>query len=425
MKQRLMTILLAVLVAILGSFGLAAPASAMTYLCQSPNFGFSCVSFSGYSGQSTWGYPVDNRGHNCTNYAAFRLAQNGASNPGNLGNAADWDNNASAKGFAVNGTPAVGAIAQWNSNVYPAGPSGHVAYVETVTSSYIEITEDNWGGTTNKVRYIQGQSGWPSNFIHIKDVDGSSSLPGRIAVVDSGSTAVKVGPLNATWSVVGGGSQVKVSPNRVASYNNGALYVKEGAMNSPWVQVASNVDSFDITDSRVGIMVNGQLSIKQGGLNAQWSHVGGGDSFKMSPNRIALYTGGQLQIKEGPLNAMWSTVTGNVDAYEVTDNRIGILVGGQLSIKNGALNATWSAVGGGSSFKMSPNRIALYDHGGQLVIKEGPLNAMWHSVTGNIDSFDVTDNRIGILVGGQLSVKEGPLNVQWIQIGGGQSFDMS
>lgn len=148
---------------------IAAPlvVSAYTYLCQSPNYGFSCVSASGYAGQPTWGYPVDGNGHNCTNYAAYRLSQNGASNPGNLGHAKDWDNNASAKGFIVNNAPVVGSVAQWEAYAGVASGNGHVAYVESVTSTYIDVSEDNYGGTTAKVRYYIGQSDWPSHFIHI------------------------------------------------------------------------------------------------------------------------------------------------------------------------------------------------------------------------------------------------------------------
>jgi len=43
----------------------------------------------------SWGYyPVDPNGHNCTNYAAYRLDQNGASDPGqSFGDAQYWDTN--------------------------------------------------------------------------------------------------------------------------------------------------------------------------------------------------------------------------------------------------------------------------------------------------------------------------------------------
>ncbi|MGB7962225.1 MAG: CHAP domain-containing protein [Propionicimonas sp.] len=133
----------------------------------------ACVSQFGYVGQSTWGYPVDPSGNNCTNYAAFRLAQNGAANPGNLGNANQWDDNARAKGFSVNQTAAVGAIAQWESQ--------HVAYIDWASAdgNEIAISETSYGGTYNGVvvksssarRVVtRGSASWPSNIIHIKDL---------------------------------------------------------------------------------------------------------------------------------------------------------------------------------------------------------------------------------------------------------------
>jgi surface antigen len=145
------------------------------------NTNFSCLG-GGYYGASTWGYPVTGGGHNCTNYAAYRLSKNGASNPGNLGNAANWANNARYKGFTVNNIPVAGSIAQWNAYT-PGGPSqyGHVAYVEAVYSDRILITESNWSGTWNGIYYPNGwgskrtiyrtgDNQWPSNFIHIRDI---------------------------------------------------------------------------------------------------------------------------------------------------------------------------------------------------------------------------------------------------------------
>jgi surface antigen len=120
--------------------------------------------------------------HNCTLYAAFRLAENGLGDPGALGNAAQWASNAAAKGFAVNQTPAVGSIAQWNAG---GGGDGHVAYVESVDpgGTGITITEDNYvptsatyfpGGYTAEVHITAGSSVWPANFIHFKDGGGGS-----------------------------------------------------------------------------------------------------------------------------------------------------------------------------------------------------------------------------------------------------------
>jgi surface antigen len=165
-----------------GMVGLAAPALAYTMTCG--NYGdtpsFSCVSYSGYHGQQPWGYPVDANGHNCTNYASYRLWQNGVANPGNLGNAKDWDNSAVGYGITVNNTPAAGAIAVWEANSAPAGASGHVAYVDAATGSYIDISEDNYGGTSMRKRFYTGESAWPDHFIHFKDLDtggGGSSDP--------------------------------------------------------------------------------------------------------------------------------------------------------------------------------------------------------------------------------------------------------
>jgi len=145
-------------------------ASASTTLCESPNYGYSCVDYTGYTGQPTWGYPVDSRGHNCTTYVAFRLAGNGAANPGNLGDAYYWDDSARAKGIPVNNTATVGSVAQWNF--------GHVAYVEKVTSTYIDTSDDSYDGTTARRRYYETDTDWPDNFIHIKDAPSGGAWGG-------------------------------------------------------------------------------------------------------------------------------------------------------------------------------------------------------------------------------------------------------
>ena len=123
----------------------ATPASAYTNVCRDTT-GIDCIRSTGYLGASTWGHPVDASGNNCTNYAALRAAENGASNPGNLGNARDWDNKAAGYGIRVDTTPVVGAIAQWEANSGYAGSYGHVAYVESVTSTSIRVSESNWQG---------------------------------------------------------------------------------------------------------------------------------------------------------------------------------------------------------------------------------------------------------------------------------------
>lgn len=51
---------------------------------------------------------------------------------GHWGNAYEWAANASRLGYAVNGTPTVGSVAQWNAWEGGGGENGHVAYVAGV-----------------------------------------------------------------------------------------------------------------------------------------------------------------------------------------------------------------------------------------------------------------------------------------------------
>jgi hypothetical protein len=149
-------------VALAASLSVAPPAEAAigrTVLCESTSY--SCVGGTGYVGQANWGYPGP---HNCTLYAAYRLVQNGYSNPGGLGNAYDWDANALSRGATVNASPTVGSIGQRDG-------SGHVMYVEEVKTTYIVVTEDNWAGPTRRVRIDRPGEYFSSlEFIHFKDI---------------------------------------------------------------------------------------------------------------------------------------------------------------------------------------------------------------------------------------------------------------
>ena len=145
--------------------------------------GFSCAGagYNGTSGQiggygwttgQYWsaGSPAANGArHNCTTYAAFRLQHNAYHYPGWTNNANGWDTSAWNANPRVNvdQTPAVGAIAQWNG-----GKAGHVAYVELVTSSYIETTSDSYQGGTDHQRIALNSAYRPDNFIHFKDQNG-------------------------------------------------------------------------------------------------------------------------------------------------------------------------------------------------------------------------------------------------------------
>jgi Tol biopolymer transport system component/surface antigen len=116
-------------------------------------------------------------GDECTNYAAYvESTVFGVATPGySLGNAGDWANNAKNH-VTVNGTPTVGAVAEWNGGDYGMGSDGHVAIVEQVgpNNSYIVISQQNISTDTNGYDWTKINAGgsktqweeWPDNFIH-------------------------------------------------------------------------------------------------------------------------------------------------------------------------------------------------------------------------------------------------------------------
>ena len=165
-----------VLTSALGLGGVATPAAASTaLLCRGydacaaagmPHAGYKAARWT-----SWWNmYP----GHNCTNYAAYRMVRSGLSTtrpwptgPG-TGNAETWG---VYKAAITDATPRVGAVAWWKANVPGAGSSGHVAYVEAVLSpDKIVVSEDSWGGDFQWRRITRSGTGWPSGFIHFNDV---------------------------------------------------------------------------------------------------------------------------------------------------------------------------------------------------------------------------------------------------------------
>jgi surface antigen len=183
-----------------------ATGASVTKLC-GPEASFRCAT-GGYDGTAaqiggngwaTWQYWAygsavnATQRHNCTTYAAFKLQRNGAPYPGWTGNARDWDTKAAAAGTRVDQAPAVGAVAQWNG-----GTLGHVAYVETVTPSYIEVTDDAYGSNrTSRIRIATGSNAWPDNFLHFKDVVAAPPAIGTYA-----NTLVRwTGDSRTTWFV--------------------------------------------------------------------------------------------------------------------------------------------------------------------------------------------------------------------------------
>ena len=153
----------------------------------------------GYASSSSHMYWRMYGGHNCTNYAAYRMVKAGMpdSRPwSGGGNAENWGH---AMAYITDTTPTVGAVAWWDANVYPVGSSGHVAYVEkVVSSSEIWISDDNWGGDFHWHKVTKTGGGWPSGFIHFHDVAlTNKKAPTVTGTVQVGNTLTAT---PGTWS---------------------------------------------------------------------------------------------------------------------------------------------------------------------------------------------------------------------------------
>lgn len=119
---------------------------------------------------SYWGMDP---GHNCTNYVAWRLIQDGVERPATgPGNASDWAVKARSDGYLVNGNPVAGAVAQWDAFTSGYGAAGHVAYIERVNDDgTILVSEDYWlgGSQSASLTYRIADLSTVSNVIHYID----------------------------------------------------------------------------------------------------------------------------------------------------------------------------------------------------------------------------------------------------------------
>jgi|GEM_PF-6897141 len=99
-----------------------------------------------------------------------------------LGNAKYWGTAFRSMGFAVNSTPAVGAIAWYNG-----GSNGHVAWVSAVNGSNVTVEEYNWN-TSNRGTYGTRTvaASTFTGFIHVKD--GVSAGVGAHPIIGKGYT---------------------------------------------------------------------------------------------------------------------------------------------------------------------------------------------------------------------------------------------
>lgn len=170
---------------------------------------------------------------------------------------------AAALGYAVNSTPAVGAIA-WEQKA----PWGHVAWVSAVSGSRVTIEEYNYLGTgVYSTRTVSASS---FRYIHFKDLSSPTTPPptnpgptGGSGGSTSSGTQETTGGSTATWSNYsdGGGAQGQTVPAsdtvQVACKVSG-LAVSDG--DTWWYLIAASPWSYGFYASADAFYNNGTTS---------------------------------------------------------------------------------------------------------------------------------------------------------------------
>jgi len=151
------------------------PAHAETTLCTGRSFDETMKCDPGWAVNMMFMHWRMYRGHNCTNYVAWRLTRDGVPEPSyRLGNASYWADRAKRNGVPVNTTPQVGAAGTWPGR-------NHVVYIEQVGPGWLLISEDSWSLKRYR-RYIayKGERNYPTRFIHFA---GKNTIRGATPTV--------------------------------------------------------------------------------------------------------------------------------------------------------------------------------------------------------------------------------------------------
>lgn len=154
----------------------------------------------------------------CTSFVAWRL--NHANGVGfhnyylgpHWGNANNWGAAARTAGLTVDASPAIGAVAWFNSGVGGAGSFGHVAWVAAVSGGTVTLEEYNWGSAgTYHTRSVS--AGAVSGYIHVKDLPQGNPFGSLDSVTSPGAGLVRVGGWAADPDLKSGPLTVHVYAN--------------------------------------------------------------------------------------------------------------------------------------------------------------------------------------------------------------------
>ncbi|WP_420120628.1 Ig-like domain-containing protein [Nakamurella sp.] len=341
-----------VLLAVTALTGPVGSAAAGEMDCRSA--GYACTpGYTGANSSTTWAWrfyggtwaETANGYHNCTLYAAYRLALAGMPNPGrSWGNARDWAANLGGG----DRNPTVGSIAWWGSS--RGGGYGHVAYVEQVSGGNVFIRADNWisaGGYTN-AGWIPASS--VERFLHPFDVRGPAigensfvSFQGNVYRI-AGGAPVYV----SSWSIFGG-EQPTVPLNdqqwqslRMTPADN-TLVV--GAQTGQVFRFAGGapvyVSTWDAFGGAQPVVAVDQAALDNAGGPAPWNHV----NFRPADNTfvVGAQTGRIYRVVAGRAEpiASWDQV-GGVQSNVVVD-QVAIDRAGQSGMWNHLLSADTTA----------------------------------------------------------------------------------
>lgn len=363
-QNRLLAVVLAVLLGVLASPGQTANASEPG--CSST--GYICTpGYTGANASGTWAWKYYGGSeaatptgyHNCTLYAAWRLAQNGLPDPGrSWGNAIEWAGSIGGGDHR----PAVGAIAWWGAS--RGGGRGHVAYVEQVNGSQILVRADNYSPTsgTTTAGWIDASS--VDQFLHPRDLAPPApespvvQFAGQIVTWNGDSKTQKTSwlvmpDLTRVWvpdTSTFNGLKTLGAPGPVALDSNalGQLRDRTGErayldqLGVGWIVGRGTMVWSTVNGYALAFQTDGNLVIYAPGGRAIWA------SFATTAARLAMQADGNLVLYDAANRPVWNTRTdGN------SRSRMVMQPDGNLVVYRADGRATWATMTNGATNRLN------------------------------------------------------------------------